>query len=89
MNKIQISKNVLVELYNQGMSVNEIVTYLKENYNAKITRKNVLDLYNSMGMNMRNKPKKGLKFEIVDEEVEQEEVDELAIEYRDELNYIN
>lgn len=79
----------MVELYNQGMSVNEITAYLKKNYNEKITRKNVLDLYNSMGMSMRNKPKKGLKFEIVDEEVEQEEVDELAIEYREELNYIN
>lgn len=75
----------MVELYNQGMSVNEITAYLKKNYNEKITRKNVLDLYNSMGMSMRNKPKKGLKFEIVDEE----EVDELAIEYREELNYIN
>ncbi len=79
MTKVQVNKQVLVWMYEQGFTAKQMVDHLNENYGGNgvtFTAKHVKQLYTTIGMDLRKKPRSTFQIEIT-EDVEEptEDVD--------------
>lgn len=69
--KVIISKHELEKVYNQGLRIPEMVDYFNNLYGGdtvKFTAKRVKAMYESIGLDLRKKPRQS--FEVVIEDVE-------------------
>lgn len=84
--KIQVTKQMLDELYNSTLTIKEIATSLTEELSIKITPIRASELFNSQGYNMRKRARgSSIQFEIVDEEQTLEDIHTMTV--REEMRF--
>lgn len=77
---VKLSKGIVEYLYGSRMTMEEIVTYLNENYgngNTPFTKINVAKMFKANGYDPRKRPRQ-IKFQIIVEEDAPDSIEEIV-----------
>jgi hypothetical protein len=69
--KVKVSKGILQWMYDSGMTVNQMVAYLNENYGGegvKFTPKHVKTMFEQIGLDLRKKSRPSFQIEITEDD---------------------